>query len=101
MFPDLSVKIEGDFRLRFSLFEMGRSASPFPLEKARSDVDSRTRVSYIKSVTSSPFTGQYLLQYGLMAELTTISVHTAGIPRDVRIYVSLALLRGPRCEAED
>ena len=24
VFPDLSVKIEGDFRLRFSLFEMGK-----------------------------------------------------------------------------
>ena len=32
VFPDLSVKIEGDFRLCFSLFEMGRSVNPFLLE---------------------------------------------------------------------
>lgn len=39
VFPDLSVKIEGQFRLRFSLFEM-----------------MKTRVEYITSVTSDPFT---------------------------------------------
>ncbi|KAL2050025.1 hypothetical protein ABVK25_009752 [Lepraria finkii] len=39
VFPDLSVKIEGQFRLRFSLFDMGK-----------------TRVHYIKSVMSMPFT---------------------------------------------
>ena len=60
VFPDLSVKIEGDFRLRFSLFEMGRSVISCPESEARSDVNTRTRVTYIKSVTSSPFTGQYL-----------------------------------------
>ena len=62
VFPDLSVKIEGDFRLRFSLFEMGRSINSFPWNEAISNVNYRTRVTYIKSVTSSPFTGQYLSQ---------------------------------------
>lgn len=66
-----------------------------------SNVNSRTRVSYIKSVTSSPFTGQCTYLNGLMTELTTTSVHTAGIPRDVRIYLSLTLVWGPRREVED
>lgn len=66
-----------------------------------SDTNSRTRVSYIKSVTSSPFTGQYNYFIGLKTELTTTSVHTAGIPWDVRIYLSLTLVWGPRCEVED
>ena len=43
VFGDLSVKIEGDFRLRFSLFEMLKS-----------------EVVHIKSVISDPFTGESL-----------------------------------------
>ena len=34
VFPDLSVKIEGDFRLRFSLFEMGKYVRPFASDRA-------------------------------------------------------------------
>ncbi|KAF6221433.1 hypothetical protein HO133_002289 [Letharia lupina] len=56
VFPDLSVKIEGDFRLRFSLFEMGK-----------------TRVSYIKSVTSSPFTVFTPRAFPGMSESTFLS----------------------------
>ncbi|KAL9595721.1 MAG: hypothetical protein Q9179_004879 [Wetmoreana sp. 5 TL-2023] len=41
VFGDLSVKIEGDYCLRFSLFEM-----------------LKTEVVFIKSITSAPFTGQ-------------------------------------------
>lgn len=43
VFGDVSVKIEGEFRLRFSLFEMVRE---------------RQEVMYIKSVMSEPFTGE-------------------------------------------
>lgn len=42
VFGDVSVKIEGEYRLRFSLFEMVRE---------------RQEVMYIKSVMSEPFTG--------------------------------------------
>ena len=80
---------------------MGRSANPLPLVEARSDAGSRTRVSYIKSVTSAPFTGQCLVQYSLMTKLTTTSVHAAGIPRDVRVDLSLTLIWRPGREAED
>lgn len=43
VFGDVSVKIEGEYRLRFSLFEMVRE---------------RHEVMYIKSVISEPFTGE-------------------------------------------
>ena len=43
VFGDVSVKIEGEYRLRFSLFEMVRE---------------RQEVMYIKSVMSEPFTGE-------------------------------------------
>lgn len=36
-----------------------------------------------------------------MTKLTFISVHTAGIPGDVRIHLSLTVIWGPRGEAED
>ncbi|CAO1605375.1 hypothetical protein XANCAGTX0491_008894 [Xanthoria calcicola] len=41
VFGDLSVKVEGHFRLRFSLFEM-----------------LKTEVVFIKAITSSPFKGK-------------------------------------------
>ena len=40
------------------------------------DLNFRTRVSYIKSVTSAPFTGQYHLQWYLVATCSQISVFT-------------------------
>lgn len=43
VFGDVSVKMEGEYRLRFSLFEMVRE---------------RQEVMYIKSVMSEPFTGE-------------------------------------------
>ncbi|KAI9825451.1 MAG: hypothetical protein M1832_001181 [Thelocarpon impressellum] len=56
VFGDLSVKIEGDFRLRFSLFEMLKS-----------------EVVHIKSVISEPFTVYAAKNFPGMSESTFLS----------------------------
>ncbi|KAF3926446.1 hypothetical protein AA313_de0206548 [Arthrobotrys entomopaga] len=56
VFGDLSVKVEGQFRLRFSLFEI-----------------SSNEVHYIKSITSSPFTVYPMKNFPGMSESTFLS----------------------------
>ncbi|KAJ6259780.1 hypothetical protein Dda_5421 [Drechslerella dactyloides] len=56
VFGDLSVKVEGQFRLRFSLFEI-----------------SNNEVHYIKSITSSPFTVYPMKNFPGMSESTFLS----------------------------
>ncbi|KAL8935978.1 MAG: hypothetical protein Q9216_005167 [Gyalolechia sp. 2 TL-2023] len=56
VFGDLSVKVEGDFRLRFSLFEM-----------------LKTQVVYIKSTVSAPFTVFSSKAFPGMSESTFMS----------------------------
>lgn len=58
VFPDLSVKIEGDFRLRFSLFEMLKFVSLSQGPILPPNEFRRSRVAYIKSAISDPFTGE-------------------------------------------
>lgn len=63
VFGDVSVKIEGEYRLRFSLFEMVRE---------------RQEVMYIKSVMSEPFTGQpkvWSVVHECMLRKTLQSIH--------------------------
>ncbi|KAF3930911.1 hypothetical protein ABW19_dt0206664 [Dactylella cylindrospora] len=56
VFGDLSVKVEGQFRLRFSLFEI-----------------SSNEVHYIKSITSDPFTVYPTKNFPGMSESTFLS----------------------------
>ncbi|KAF3282652.1 hypothetical protein TWF970_001399 [Orbilia oligospora] len=56
VFGDLSVKVEGQFRLRFSLFEISSS-----------------EVHYIKSITSAPFTVYPMKNFPGMSESTFLS----------------------------
>ncbi|KAA8911024.1 velvet factor-domain-containing protein, partial [Sphaerosporella brunnea] len=56
VFGDLSVKIEGEFRLRFSLFEMKKN-----------------QVVHIKSITSEPFTVYAAKNFPGMSESTFLS----------------------------
>ncbi|KAF3912224.1 hypothetical protein ABW21_db0209896 [Orbilia brochopaga] len=56
VFGDLSVKVEGQFRLRFSLFEI-----------------SNNEVHYIKSITSAPFTVYPMKNFPGMSESTFLS----------------------------
>ncbi|PUU77611.1 velvet factor-domain-containing protein, partial [Tuber borchii] len=56
VFGDLSVKIEGEFRLRFSLFEMLKN-----------------EVVHIKSITSDPFTVYAAKNFPGMSESTFLS----------------------------
>ncbi|KAF8542280.1 velvet factor-domain-containing protein [Trichophaea hybrida] len=56
VFGDLSVKIEGEFRLRFSLFEMMKN-----------------EVVHIKSITSEPFTVYAAKNFPGMSESTFLS----------------------------
>ncbi|EWC44790.1 hypothetical protein DRE_06428 [Drechslerella stenobrocha 248] len=56
VFGDLSVKVEGQFRLRFSLFEI-----------------SNNEVHYIKSITSNPFTVYPMKNFPGMSESTFLS----------------------------
>ncbi|KAL8718471.1 MAG: hypothetical protein Q9225_004402 [Loekoesia sp. 1 TL-2023] len=56
VFGDLSVKVEGDYRLRFSLFEM-----------------LKTEVVYIKSIVSAPFTVFSSKAFPGMSESTFLS----------------------------
>ena len=74
VFGDLSVKMEGEFRLLFSLFEMAKYARSLvrswrgeevgeterERERGTDEVDGvgRTNVVHIKSVLSDPFTGR-------------------------------------------
>ena len=60
VFPDISVRLEGEFRLRFSLFEMLKFDMDDSLEGvSRVNRLSRTapKVVYIRSVVSEPFQG--------------------------------------------
>lgn len=58
VFGDLSVKVEGEFRLRFSLFEMRKYVMPLGPRSASSTDSSRAEVFHIKSIVSDPFTGE-------------------------------------------
>ena len=58
MFGDLSVKVEGCYRLRFSLFEMRTYVEMVQNERQKSlIVYCSVEVVYLKSIISSPFTG--------------------------------------------
>lgn len=69
VFGDLSVKIEGEFRLKFNLFEM-REYDPRGIDLIDVTADlvdrvkrcggSRDEVVYIKSILSKPFTGELI-----------------------------------------
>ena len=63
VFPDISVRLEGDFRLRFSLFEIMKYVTLLSIivSRQRSDYLRRTsppKVVFIKAVTSNPFVGE-------------------------------------------
>ncbi|KAI9885366.1 MAG: hypothetical protein M1823_002837 [Watsoniomyces obsoletus] len=78
VFGDLSVKIEGEFRLLFSLFEMfkygvySRTMSVYPYLYP-TDWTGRSEVVHIKSVMSEPFTVYAPKNFPGMAESTFIS----------------------------
>ncbi len=81
MFGDVSVKVEGEFRLRFSLFEMIR-------EKAE--------VVYIRSIVSNPFKGKRsgCLLSCLLAE-DHRSLHAQDLSGHGRVHFSLSFFRRP------
>ena len=58
VFGDLSVKLEGEYRLKFSLFEMFRfvlrTTSCYP----GSNICTRTEVIYLQAIVSKPFVGK-------------------------------------------
>lgn len=58
VFGDLSVKVEGEYRLRFSLFEMRKYVVSFGPPFAHSTDRCRAEVFHIKSIISDPFTGE-------------------------------------------
>ena len=62
MFGDLSVKLEGEFRLQFSLFEMLKDSYAHlqKLVYLAANLYTRPHVVYLKSTVSKPFTGRYL-----------------------------------------
>jgi hypothetical protein len=59
VFGDLSVRVEGTFRLKFNLFEMKQYARSEVVPSERGKLkSSRDRVVYLKSVLSKPFQGK-------------------------------------------
>ncbi len=60
VFGDLSVKLEGEFRLLFSLFEMFKYDESPTVSVFPTDWTGRSEVVHIKSVMSEPFTGACL-----------------------------------------
>ncbi|OAX84384.1 hypothetical protein ACJ72_01247 [Emergomyces africanus] len=64
VFGDLSVKIEGEFRLKFNLFEM---------REVKRCGGARDEVVYIKSILSKPFTVSPPKNFPGMAESTWLS----------------------------
>jgi hypothetical protein len=74
VFGDLSVKVEGEYRLRFSLFEMLKyGILDTVLELASNVLFSRTEVVHIKSIVSEPFTVYAAKNFPGMAESTFLS----------------------------
>ena len=57
VFPDLSVRMEGSYRLKLSLFEVVGYAffSFVPRHTSYAEVISRTSVRHCKSIYSAPF----------------------------------------------
>lgn len=58
VFGDLSVKVEGEYRLRFSLFEMRKYVKSLGLRLQARLICCRAEVFHIKSIISDPFTGE-------------------------------------------
>ncbi|KAI9806612.1 MAG: hypothetical protein M1825_006069 [Sarcosagium campestre] len=77
VFGDLSVKIEGEFRLCFTLFEIMKADDPRapapPPDARQSDTPERAQVVHIKSVISDPFSVYAPKNFPGMSESTFLS----------------------------
>lgn len=63
MFGDLSVKVEGEFRLKFNLFEMRKYDSIQRIPgSSQTETVRREEVVHIKSIFTKPFQGQFTLR---------------------------------------
>ncbi|KKZ62517.1 hypothetical protein EMCG_03062 [[Emmonsia] crescens] len=94
VFGDLSVKIEGEFRLKFNLFEM---------REVKRCGGARDEVVYIKSILSKPFTVSPPKNFPGMAESTWLSRSFAdqGVKLRIRKEARTLLKRPlPRAEPE-
>ncbi|OJD27581.1 hypothetical protein ACJ73_01019 [Blastomyces percursus] len=94
VFGDLSVKIEGEFRLKFNLFEM---------REVKRCGGTRDEVVYIKSILSKPFTVSPPKNFPGMAESTWLSRSFAdqGVKLRIRKEARTLLKRPmPRAEPE-